>query len=249
VVRVGCSGWQYKHWRGDFYPPDLPQTRWLEHYVRQFDTVELNNSFYRLPLGETFASWRKRTPAGFLFAVKASRYLTHLRKLREPADPLSLLLERARQLGPGLGPLLFQLPPGFQRDVERLRDFVALLPPRERHAVEFRDPSWYHDDVLEVLDRPHVTLCLHDMKGSETGRRRVGGFAYARFHGASSPYGGAYPAGELREWAAWIAGEVAAGRPVFAYFNNDVGGHAPRDARQLRALVAEVGGTRDRPAG
>jgi uncharacterized protein YecE (DUF72 family) len=236
-VRVGCSGWQYKHWRGAFYPADLPQSRWLEHYLRTFDTVEINNSFYRLPAVETFASWRERTPARFLFAVKASRYLTHMRKLKDPAEPLALFFERAVHLGRRLGPVLYQLPPGWRKDSERLRAFLDLLPRQVLHAIEFREPTWYDDEVLRLLDRRNVTLCLHDMKGAESGRRRVGGFAYVRFHGSTAKYGGGYSADQLQAWAEWLSTERAEGRRIFVYFNNDVGGHAPRDAVALRALL------------
>ncbi|HEY8550770.1 MAG TPA: DUF72 domain-containing protein [Vicinamibacterales bacterium] len=240
-VRIGCSGWQYRHWRGDFYPADLPTSRWLEHYASRFDTVEINNSFYRLPEAETFASWRERTPARFLFAVKASRYLTHMRKLKDPGEALERLLSRARALGPRLGPLLYQLPPGWRSDPGRLKAFLDELPRGHRHAIEFRDPSWYSRENLDALDRQHVTLCLHDMAGSASERLRVGGFVYVRFHGSSAKYGGAYPESVLRDWAGWLAGEREAGRPVFAYFNNDVGGHAPRDALTLRSLLVPSG--------
>jgi uncharacterized protein YecE (DUF72 family) len=234
MLRIGCSGWQYRHWRGNFYPAEVPQRRWLEHYSSRFDTVEINNSFYRLPSAETFASWRDQVPAGFLFAVKASRYLTHMRKLKDPAAPLHLFFERATMLGRRLGPVLYQLPPHWRKDVGRLSEFVALLPPRRLHAIEFREPSWYADDALAVLNRRNVTLCLHDMSGSASGRRRVGGFTYVRFHGSGATYGGGYPRRELREWAEWLASD---GRDAYVYFNNDAGGHAPRDAMTLRSLL------------
>jgi uncharacterized protein YecE (DUF72 family) len=237
-VRVGCSGWQYRHWRGDFYPADLPQTVWLEHYARTFDTVEINNSFYRLPAAGVFGRWRARSPVAFCFAVKASRYLTHMRKLKEPADPLAVLFDRARELGRKLGPVLYQLPPGWHVDADRLAAFIRALPRRRRHAIEFRDASWYTDAVLALLEAHHLTLCLHDMPGSAIGPRRSGGFVYVRFHGSGARYGGGYPTAHLREWAGWLAGERDAGRDVYAYFNNDVGGHAPRDAQTLRALLA-----------
>ena len=151
MIRIGCSGWQYKHWRGDFYPSPLPVARWLDRYAQAFDTVELNNSFYRLPPPETFTRWLERTPEGFLFAVKASRYLTHLKKLKDPVDPLHRFFESARQLGPKLGPVLYQLPPNWPADVERLRAFLEALPRGVRHVMEFRDPSWYCPGVLEAL--------------------------------------------------------------------------------------------------
>ncbi len=233
AVRVGCSGWQYKHWRGDFYPAGLPAARWLEYYASHFDTVEINNSFYRLPLAETFADWRRRVPSSFIYAVKASRYLTHMKKLKEPGPPVALLFSRARRLGRRLGPVLYQLPPRWPRNLERLETFLQTLPKTVRHAIEFRDPSWYTDDTLLLLSKHHVTMCLHDMAGSETGQRRSGPFIYVRFHGPQR-YTGRYLDDVLDRWAEWCAGFHSDGTPVYAYFNNDAGGHAPRDAVRLR---------------
>jgi uncharacterized protein YecE (DUF72 family) len=235
-LRVGCSGWQYTHWRGDFYPADLPQARWLEYYAGRFDTVEVNNSFYRLPESATFLSWRTRAPRGFVYAVKASRFLTHMKKLKDPEDPLALFFSRADHLGPALGPVLYQLPPRWPVNVERLTTFLKMLPKRRRHVIEFRDASWYTDEVVALLDRYRVALCLHDMRGSASGRRRVGPFVYARFHGTER-YSGSYGDGDLEEWASWIAAQLAEHVDVYAYFNNDVGGHAPRDASRLRQAV------------
>ena len=235
-LRIGCSGWQYRHWRGDFYPLELPAARWLTRYAQAFDTVELNNSFYRLPPAGAFRRWRESTPAGFLFAVKASRYLTHMKKLKDPEEPLGRFFEAARELGPKLGPVLYQLPPRWPANIERLRTFMAALPPGVRHVMEFRDPSWYAPAVLDVLREAGVALCLHDMPGSATGRARVGPFVYVRFHGVTR-YGGRYGDETLGGWAAWMAEQLAAGHAVFAYFNNDVGGHAPRDAARLAAML------------
>jgi uncharacterized protein YecE (DUF72 family) len=236
MIRIGCSGWQYRHWRGNFYPATLPQRLWLDHYLEHFDTVEINNTFYRLPEAATFAAWRARVPRGFLFAVKASRYLTHMRKLKDPDAPLDLFFERARELRDRLGPVLYQLPPGWKKDTGRLAAFVDRLPRNRLHAVEFREPTWYADDVFAVIDRKHVALCLHDMPGSATARERVGGFVYVRFHGSGAKYGGGYGERGLADWASWIRRERRRAR-VFAYFNNDIGGHAPREAATLRALV------------
>jgi len=235
-LRAGCSGWQYKHWRGDFYPANLPQASWLDYYAKRFDTVEINNSFYRLPEASTFLSWSRRVPAGFVYAVKASRFLTHMKKLKDPEDPLTLFFSRANRLGRTLGPVLYQLPPRWPVNIERLTTFLKTLPKRRRHAIEFREPSWYSDDVFTLLNRYHVALCLHDMDGSASGRRRVGPFVYARFHGTER-YSGSYSNAHLEEWAEWIAAQLAEGINVYAYFNNDVGGHAPRDAARLRTAV------------
>jgi uncharacterized protein YecE (DUF72 family) len=236
-IRVGCSGWQYRHWRGRFYPRELPTDAWLEHYATTFDTVEVNNSFYRLPEADAFAAWARRVPPDFCFAVKASRYLTHLKRLREPREPLDRLWSRAARLGPHLGPMLYQLPPRWDRNLDRLRDFVAALPRDRRQAIEFRDPSWYHADVYEVLVEGGVALCLHDMPGSATKPEPVGPFVYVRFHGASGKYRGGYSDDELRTWAGRLREWADDGRSCFAYFNNDVGGHAPRDAVRLRELI------------
>ena len=238
-LRVGCSGWEYKHWRGDFYPAEIPRPRWFEYYAARFDTVEINNTFYRLPEEETFARWAERAPARFEYAVKASRFLTHMKKLKDPEEPLERLFTRMRPLGPLLGPVLYQLPPRWKLDRARLEHFLQALPRKGRHVLEVREPSWYADDVLEMLQRYGVALCLHDMRGSATGRTRVGPFVYVRFHGATGHYDGGYPEDRLRSWAEWLTEQRNAGADVYAYFNNDIGGHAPRDAVTLRRLMEE----------
>jgi uncharacterized protein YecE (DUF72 family) len=236
-ARVGCSGWLYKHWRGDFYPAELSQARWFEHYAARFDTVELNNSFYRLPERATFASWARRAPLRFEFAVKASRFLTHMKKLKDPEEPIDRLFSRMRALGSHLGPVLYQLPPGWKVDVERFAHFLDALPRDVRHVVEFRETSWYSPEIFRLMERRHVALCLHDMKGSATERARVGPFVYVRFHGATAKYGGGYTEARLRDWANWLNEQRRAGCDVYAFFNNDVGGHAPRDAVTLGRLL------------
>jgi len=234
---VGCSGWEYKHWRGDFYPLDVPKTRWFEYYAARFDTVEINNTFYRLPEQSTFAAWAARAPSGFIFAIKASRFLTHMKKLKDPEEPLDRLFSRMRPLKNHLGPVLYQLPPGWKLDRERLEHFLQELPAGVRHVLEFRDPSWYADDVKTMLARHGVSLCLHDMRGSATGRERVGPIVYVRFHGTSGHYNGGYPDDRLGAWAEWLNAQRAKGADVYAYFNNDVGGHASRDAVTLRRFL------------
>jgi uncharacterized protein YecE (DUF72 family) len=197
----------------------------------------VNNSFYRLPAEGLFERWRARVPGRFLFAVKASRYLTHMKKLKEPEEPLSKLFARARELQRKLGPVLYQLPPQLEKDIARLRGFLRALPDARsiRHAIEFRHPSWYDDEVFAELARYGVALCLHDMAGSAAPREAIAKFVYVRFHGTTGRYGGAYSQRSLEEWAGWLADQR---KPAFVYFNNDIGGHAPRNAGTLLALVA-----------
>jgi uncharacterized protein YecE (DUF72 family) len=237
---VGCSGWQSQHWRGDFYPADLPVSKWFDYYAQRFDTVEVNNTFYRLPERATFAAWRRRAPQRFIFAVKASRFLTHMKKLRDPEEPIVRLFMRLRGLGKHLGPVLYQLPSGWRVNADRFAHFLDALPPRIRHVVEFRDPSWNSAPIRSLLDRYRVSMCLHDMPGSATGKDRVGPIVYVRFHGATGRYEGGYSIERLRSWATWLNAQRAAGCDVYAYFNNDVGGHAPRDAVALRRALQEV---------
>jgi uncharacterized protein YecE (DUF72 family) len=237
---IGCSGWQYRHWRGDFYPSSVPVAKWLEYYAARFNTVEINNSFYRLPAPETFTAWSRRVPPAFVYAVKASRYLTHMKKLVDPADALKLLFDGARRLGKHLGPVLYQLPPHWSQNLERLELFLRRLPRRRLHAIEFRDPSWYTPETTELLRRYRVALCLHDMEGSAVGPTVAGPFGYLRLHGPQR-YGGSYPERTLRVWAEWCAASLGAGQPVYVYFNNDTGGHAPRDADRLREACTRLG--------
>jgi uncharacterized protein YecE (DUF72 family) len=238
-MRIGCSGWQYASWRGRFYPRELAMARWLEFYAQAFDTVEVNNSFYRLPEKKTFANWAHRTPDGFLFAVKASRYLTHLKRLLTPGPPLRRLFSRVKGLGPKLGPVLYQLPGQMMKDVPRLAYMIKRLPRRAdvRHVIEFRHPSWYSADVFALLEASRVTLCLHDRTGSPIREPIVGPFMYVRFHGASGSYHGGYGRTMLDRWAAVLVEQARAGREVFAYFNNDPDAQATRDAIMLRTLV------------
>ena len=236
-VRIGTSGWEYDHWKGRFYPDDVPRTRWLEFYATNFDTVELNASFYRLPGTITFDRWAARVPARFAFAVKASRYLTHVRRLRDPEEPLERLWSRARRLRTHLGPVLYQLPPRWRPDTQRLSAFLAAAGPRPGQVIEFRDARWYEPPILALLESAGVALCLHDMPGSVPPTTRVGPIVYVRFHGSGQKYGGAYPPQHLAAWAERMAEWASEGWPVWAYFNNDVGGHAVVDAARLRDYV------------
>lgn len=227
---IGTSGWQYAHWRDVLYPRDLPTSRWLEHYAEAFRTVEVNNTFYRLPEAEVFERWARRTPPGFVFALKMSRFLTHLHRLKDPEEPVERFLDRARALGGKLGPVLLQLPPQMAVAVERLDDTLAVFPPRLRVAVELRAPSWDTPAVRRVLERHDAALCLVDRRGPLEPLWRTASFGYVRFHeGARGP---GYSRGELAAWAKRIT-SLFGDSDVYVYFNNDWGGCAVRDARTL----------------
>ena len=239
-MRIGCSGWIYKHWKGLFYPETLPVKRWFDYYAGEFDTVEINNSFYRLPKAGTFDAWRNQAPAGFCYAVKANRFLTQAKKLKDCEEPLARMMAPFRHLGDALGPILYQLPPRFRVNLERLESFLKLLPRDVTNVFEFREPSWYTDDVLALLDRHGASFCAHDMPGSASPRVAVGPVAYVRFHGGVAKYWGRYSDEALLAWTDWIAGQARAGRPVWAYFNNDPEAHAIHDAQTLRGMIGQA---------
>jgi len=237
---VGTSGWVYKHWRGPFYPNDLPANKWFDFFSRRFGTVELNNSFYRLPSEETWRKWAKAAPRGFQFAVKASRYITHVKRLRDCAEPLDNFLSRARLLGPSLGPVLYQLPPNFHykpENVERLTDFLSLLPQDMRHVFEFRHDSWFNADLLSLLRIHNAGFCAFHMAGWETPVEATTDFAYMRFHGADGKYGGSYTPGDLAIWAGRLRDLPEDVREVFVYFNNDTEGYADENAKTLIEFI------------
>ncbi len=232
-IHIGCSGWNYNHWKGRFYPDELRQKDWFEHYSRFFATVEINNTFYHLPTAKTFGDWKRQAPKRFVYAVKVNRYITHMKKLKDAREPLRKFLEMVRLLGEQLGPLLYQLPPNWRANIERLESFLRLLPRDLTHVFEFRDPTWHSKDVFSLLARYNVAFCTHDMRGLNVLRTAVGPIAYVRFHGAQEKYRGGYPEPTLRSWARWIQGEASEGRDVFVYFNNDIDAHAVYDAQLL----------------
>jgi uncharacterized protein YecE (DUF72 family) len=238
---VGCSGYDYPHWRGILYPPGLPRARWLAHYATVFDTVELNSTFYGLPSTATVRVWRDSVPPGFCFAVKLSRFGTHRKRLRDPEQWVAPFLERVEHLGPALGPVLVQLPPRFSPDPPRLASFLDVVPATRRFAVEVRDPRWLCEEVYAVLREHDAALCVHDLI---PGHPRVvtATWTYLRFHGPGD--GPAYTSGYRREALAGAARRIRRhldeGRDVYAYFNNDAGGHAVHDARALKRMLART---------
>lgn len=249
---IGTSGWQYRHWRETFYPRGVAQGKWLEYYAARFTTVESNAAFYRLPDATTFAAWARRTPDDFVMAVKASRYLTHILRLTEPEEPVRMLIERASELGPKLGPILIQLPPSMRIELERLQRTLDAFPADWKIAVEFRHKSWFTDEVQRVLTDRRVALCLADRVGPITPLWRTTDWSYLRFHWGRSRPIPCYGRTALASWVQRLSNHWAAPEDVFVYFNNDPRACALRDARWFAAAgrrarwsTTRVPGSRD----
>ena len=241
TVWIGTSGWQYRDWRGSFYPQGLAQARWLEAYSAAFATVESNNAFYRLPERHVFEAWAARTPDDFVMAVKMSRFLTHVRRLRDPAAPVERFLDRARGLGRKLGPVLIQLPPQFRADLERLEATLRLFPADIRVAVEFRHATWFTDETRRLLERHGAALCLADRRGLRTPLWRTADWTYVRFHEGRAAPRPCYGRTALRTWADRLAGEWGPAAEAWVYFNNDPRGCAPRDAARFAIAARRAG--------
>ncbi len=236
-IRIGTSGWYYDHWRERFYPPDLPKRKFLEYFSRRLDTVEANNTFYNLPLASTFEAWLEKTPSGFLFAVKMSRYITHRKRLKEPEEPVANFFERADILKEKLGPILIQLPPSFKRDDERLRMFLKVLPKRHLYAFEFRHASWFDEYIYELLKKHNAAWCISDLKGYESPEVITADFAYLRLHGPVGRYQGSYPDEALQTWAQKFRKWRKGGCGVFCYLNNDQKAYAVGDALRMKHML------------
>ncbi len=233
-IRIGTSGWHYNHWSGLFYPPKLPKSKWFEHYAEHFDTVEINNTFYQLPKEETFKNWHKQAPKNFLYTVKANRYITHIKRLKDPQESLERFFERARLLKENLGPVLYQLPPNFHKDLDRLGTFIKLLPEDRTAVFEFRHESWFCEDTYKLLNEFNIGFCIHDMPGMKVPRVVTADIIYIRFHGPTGKYQGNYSKSELQNWAKWLTEHIKNARALYAYFNNDIHAYAVRNAKQLK---------------
>jgi len=234
---IGTSGWHYEHWKGLFYPEGLAKANWLEFYAQHFPTVELNNSFYHLPSEKAFVNWRESSSEGFMFAVKVSRFITHIKRLKDAEEPLQNFLARAGFLQHKLGPLLYQLPPNMKRDDERLEAFLSILPPQYHHVFEFRHQSWIDDSVFQMLRRYNVGLCVFDMPGFTCPVVATADFAYVRFHGSAGLYWSCYSDEELSQWAEKIAELGRSLKTVYIYFNNDAEAYAVRNAKTIAQFL------------
>ncbi len=237
-AHIGTSGWHYKHWRGPYYPASVPPRAMLDYYARDFETVELNNSFYRLPSSATFEAWSKAAPSGFCFAVKGSRYLTHAKRLMDPEPALDRLMEATLGLGDKRGPILFQLPPNWRCNVERLETFLHALPRRVRFSIEFRDQSWHNPQVFRLLCKHHVAFCIFELAGFLSSMTVTADFVYVRLHGPGNKYQGDYSTAVLRSWASRITRWTGQGLDVYLYFDNDQNGFAAKNARDLKRMLS-----------
>lgn len=234
---VGCSGWHYDHWSGLYYPEGLARSKWLQFYATEFATVELNNSFYHLPSEKAFKAWHESSPDNFVFAVKVSRFITHIRRLRNLGSAVENLLSRVSLLKDKLGPLLYQLPPSMKRNDEVLEHFVSTLPQEYKHVFEFRHESWLDDSVFHILEQHNVGLCVFDMPGLTCPLLATTDFAYIRFHGNENLYSSCYSDDELSLWARKIIALPENIRSIYIYFNNDAGAFAVRNAITLRRYL------------
>jgi len=241
MMSVGTSGWHYRDWRGAFYPEKLPTRRWLEFYASRFGTVELDNSFYRLPAVETFRAWRDVVPDDFVFTVKASRYLTHYRRLRDPAEPVQRLMAAVAGLDEKLGPILLQLPPDLPADVDALANVLDAFGSRARLVCEFRHDSWFCDEVYALLRDHDVAVCLADRRNQTTPLVRTASWGFVRMHEGTAEPRPHYGTRALQHWVDRIADLWDADAACFVYFNNDHGACAPRDAAEFAALARDAG--------
>ncbi len=234
---IGTSGWSYDHWAGRFYPAEIPKTRWLQYYCSHFASVEINSSFYRLPRETTFQKWRKSVPGDFIFAVKASRYITHIKKLNDPAGNAELFLTRAVFLGESLGPILFQLPPGLKARPDSLEQLLQTRPESLRYCFEFRHTSWFCEEVYDLLRQYNSALCIADSPKFPMVVQRTADFSYFRLHGSTVLYQSRYSLDELKSWAGRIEQMLDEDADVYVYFDNDAEAYAVINAVELISLL------------
>jgi uncharacterized protein YecE (DUF72 family) len=235
-IHIGTSGWHYKHWKGTFYPAGIADKDQFAFYSGIFSTVEINNSFYRLPEAETFKEWKKSSPENFLFAVKGSRFITHMKKLNVDKETVRNFFARAGKLGKKLGPVLFQLPPRWNLNAERLESFLRLLPVKHRYTFEFRNQSWYQEEVYQILEKYNVAFCIYELERHQSPLKKTADFVYIRLHGPGAKYQGSYTKKNLQKWAGRIKEWSSKGTDVYVYFDNDQEGYAAFNAQTLLNL-------------
>lgn len=237
-IVIGTSGWNYRHWKGTFYPEDLPVKNWLKYYYEHFKSVELNTSFYHLPKRLTFENWRDAVPSEFIFTVKASRYITHITRLNDPEEPLKKFFDNAYGLENKLGPVLFQLPPGWKYNSDRFKEFVTFLPKNTKPVFEFRNNTWWNDEVYALLDKYNCSFCIFELAGQKTPELVTGNRAYVRLHGPTGyKYQGSYDDDTLLQWSKKFTQWEKEGKEVYCYFDNDDSGYAAFNALTIQNMV------------
>jgi len=239
TIHIGTSGWHYGHWKGPLYPENIPSNQYLSHYTANFSTVEINNTFYKMPQEKTLRDWKKTASGDFIFSVKASRYITHMKKLKDPHKPVANFLEKVSILEKSLGPILFQLPPNWGVNPDRLKSFLDTLPDGYRYAIEFRDPSWFDERVYNLLMERGAAFCIYDFDRRESPREITADFIYIRLHGSDGPYRGKYSVQALAGWAGALSAWVKDVSEIFVYFDNDESGFAPKDALLLKSMIED----------
>ncbi len=234
---IGTSGWNYDHWKNVFYPEDLNQDNWLKFYSEKFQTVEINNSFYHLPKMETFKKWKAAVPGNFIFSVKASRYITHMKKLKDPEESIKKIFNNIKVLKNSLGPVLFQLPPHWHFNKERLINFIKVLPKKYKYTFEFRDDTWWNEDTYEILKNNNAAFCIYELGNQKSPKEITADFIYIRLHGPKEKYSGNYSKEILSGWSGAFAQWGKNVSEIYCYFDNDAGGYAVKNAMELQAML------------
>ncbi|MFX0137256.1 MAG: DUF72 domain-containing protein [Candidatus Hodarchaeota archaeon] len=240
LTLIGTSGWMYNHWKGPFYPKKISNEEMLNFYTDHFSTVETNSTFYRLPSEKTVKNWKNKTPEHFIYAVKANQFITHRKYLKDGRDTTKKFFDRIELMGNKIGPILFQLPPKWNVNFERLKEFVEILPNDYLYVFEFRNNSWYTQKIYDLFKKYNIALCIHDLYGKITPQKITADFTYIRFHGASGRYYGDYPTEVLDQWAQRIYRWIQQKIRVFAYFNNDAFGWATKNALELKSKIENL---------
>lgn len=239
AIHIGTSGWHYKHWEGVFYPKEIKPDKYLSYYKNYFSTVEINNSFYKLPKENALKMWRDTVPTGFIFAMKASRFITHNKKLKEPEIHSKIFLDKAAIIGKKLGPILFHIPPYWNINLERLNNFLNVLPKEHNYVFEFRDSSWFNSKIYNLLQQHNAGFCIYDMGDFTTPKIITANFIYVRMHSPPASYGGNYAPHYLAKWADDFINWAEQGKEIYCYFNNDIYGYAVKNALALRTILDE----------
>jgi len=241
TVNIGTSGWNYKHWYGNFYPDDMKEKDFLKYYSNIFHTVEVNNTFYHLPQQKTIKTWTDTVSDNFRFSIKASRYITHMKKLKDPEESIVNFFERIQCFKDKTGPILFQFSPRWSFNPERLGNFINTLPKHYKYTFEFRDPNWFNELTYNFLKDNNIAFCIYYMGEDESPKEVTADFIYIRFHGSNSLGSGGYSEDRLKEFARNIKEYRDQGKDVYCYFNNDEEGLAVKNAKELRGLIENAG--------